>query len=47
MRAQEYLRQYYTERGGIAPTTRRISGRSDIRYAEAFEREIPQVVDAL
>ena len=48
MGAQEYLCQYYTERAGHrANHARRISGRSDIRYAEAFQREIPQVVDAL
>ncbi len=48
MGAQDYLRQYYTERAGHrANHARRISGRSDIRYAEAFQREIPQVVDAL
>jgi 4-oxalomesaconate hydratase len=48
MGAQEYLRQYYTERAGHrANHARRISGRSDIRYAEAFQREVPQVVDAL
>ena len=48
MGAQEYLRQYYAERAGHrANHARRISGRSDIRYAEAFQREVPQVVDAL
>ena len=48
MGAQQYLREYYTERAGHrANHARRISGRSDIRYAEAFQREIPQVVDAL
>ena len=48
MGAQDYLRQYYTERAGHrANHARRISGRSDIRYAEAFQRDIPQVVDAL
>ena len=48
MGAQQYLRQYYTERAGHrANHARRISGRSDITYAEAFQREIPQVVDAL
>ena len=48
MGAQEYLRQYYTERAGHrANHARRISGRSDIRHAEAFQREIPQVVDRL
>jgi 4-oxalomesaconate hydratase len=48
MGAQGYLRQYYTERAGHrANHARRISGRTDIRYAEAFQREIPIVVDAL
>jgi 4-oxalomesaconate hydratase len=48
MAAQQYLRQYYTERAGHrANHARRICGRSDIRYAEAFQREMPQVVDAL
>jgi 4-oxalomesaconate hydratase len=48
MGAQGYLRQYYSERGEHrANHARRISGRSDIRYAEAFQREIPVVVDAL
>jgi 4-oxalomesaconate hydratase len=48
MGAQAYLRQYYAERAEHrANHARRISGRSDIRYAEAFQREIPIVVDAL
>ena len=48
MGAQGYLRQYYSERAEHrANHARRISGRSDIRYAEAFQREIPVVVDAL
>jgi 4-oxalomesaconate hydratase len=48
MGAQSYLRQYYSERAEHrANHARRISGRSDIRYAEAFQREIPVVVDAL
>jgi 4-oxalomesaconate hydratase len=48
MGAQAYLRQYYSERAEHrANHARRISGRSDIRYAEAFQREIPVVVDAL
>ena len=48
MGAQSYLKQYYSERAGHrANHARRISGRSDIRYAEAFQREIPVVVDAL
>jgi 4-oxalomesaconate hydratase len=48
MGAQGYLRQYYSERAEHrANHARRISGRSDIRYAEAFQREIPVVVDVL
>jgi 4-oxalomesaconate hydratase len=48
MGAQGYLRQYYSERAEHrANHARRISGRGDIRYAEAFQREIPVVVDAL
>jgi 4-oxalomesaconate hydratase len=48
MGAQAYLRQYYAERAEHrANHARRISGRSDIRYAEAFQRELPVVVDAL
>ena len=48
MGAQSYLRQYYSERAEHrANHARRISGRSDIRYAEAFQREIPVVVDEL
>ncbi len=48
MGAQGYLRQYYSERAEHrANHARRICGRSEIRYAEAFQREIPVVVDAL
>jgi 4-oxalomesaconate hydratase len=48
MGAQGYLRQYYSERAEHrANHARRISGRSDIRYAEAFQRELPVVVDTL
>lgn len=48
MGAQSYLRQYYAERAEHrANHARRISGRGDIRYAEAFQRELPVVVDTL
>jgi 4-oxalomesaconate hydratase len=48
MGAQSYLRQYYSERAEHrANHARRISGRGDVRYAEAFQREIPVVVDDL
>jgi len=48
MGAQQYLRQYYAERAEHrANHARRISGRTDIRQAEAFQRDVPQVVSAL
>ena len=48
MGAQSYLRRYYAQRAEHrANHARRLSGRSDIRYAEAFQRELPVVVDAL
>jgi len=46
--AQSYLRSYYTElasrRGNHA---RRISGRQEVRYAEALQRMVPWVVGGL
>lgn len=48
MGAQQYLRQYYAERAEHRGNhARRISGRRDIRQAEAFQRIVPQVVSAL
>jgi 4-oxalomesaconate hydratase len=48
MGAQGYLKQYYSERAEHrANHARRICGRSGIRYAEAFQREIPVVLEAL
>jgi 4-oxalomesaconate hydratase len=48
MGAQGYLKQYYSERAEHrANHARRISGRSGIRHAEAFQREIPVVVETL
>jgi 4-oxalomesaconate hydratase len=48
MGAQQYLRQYYAERAEHRGNhARRISGRKDIRQAEAFQRVVPQVVSAL
>jgi 4-oxalomesaconate hydratase len=48
MQAQSYLQDYYTElasrRGNHA---RRISGMSDVRYAEALQRTLPWVVKSL
>jgi 4-oxalomesaconate hydratase len=48
MRAQAYLQQYYAERAEHrANHARRASGDASVRQAEAFQRVIPQVVDAL
>lgn len=48
MAAQSYLKTYYSDlaarRGNHA---RRISGNSEVKYAEAFQRMTPWVVDAL
>jgi 4-oxalomesaconate hydratase len=48
MGAQSYLKDYYTElaarRGNHA---RRISGNAAVKYAEAFQRMVPWVVDSL
>jgi 4-oxalomesaconate hydratase len=48
MAAQKYLHQYYTEQAEHrAYHARRASGKQDIRYAEAFQRVLPQVVPTL
>lgn len=48
MAAQQYLRQYYTEQAEHrANHARRASGQQGIRYAEAFQRVLPQVVTSL
>ncbi len=48
MKAQQYLQSYYAERAEHrANHARRASGRSEIKQAEAFQRVIPNVVDAL
>ncbi len=48
MGAQQYLREYYAQRAAQrANHARRISGRKDIQYAEAFQRESPAVVSRL
>jgi 4-oxalomesaconate hydratase len=48
MQAQKYLQSYYAERAGHrANHARRASGNQDVRYAEAFQRVIPQVVGEL
>ena len=48
MKAQKYLQTYYAQRAEQRGNhARRASGRSEIRYAEAFKRVIPDVVDAL
>jgi len=48
MQAQQYLQSYYAERAGHRGNhARRASGNQDVRYAEAFQRVIPQVVSEL
>jgi 4-oxalomesaconate hydratase len=48
MKAQQYLQTYYAQRAEQrANHARRVSGRKDIEYAEAFQRVLPQVVDEL
>lgn len=48
MGAQKYLREYYSQRASQrANHARRISGRKQIEYAEAFERVSPAVITEL
>jgi 4-oxalomesaconate hydratase len=48
MKAQSYLHTYYAQRAEQrANHARRSSGNTAIRYAEAFQRVTPQIVDAL
>ena len=48
MKAQQYLQTYYAQRAEQRGNhARRASGDSSVRYAEAFQRVIPQVVAQL
>jgi 4-oxalomesaconate hydratase len=48
MEAQKYLQTYYAQRAEQRGNhARRASGRGEVRYAEAFQRVLPQVVDRL
>jgi 4-oxalomesaconate hydratase len=48
MKAQQYLQDYYAQRAEQrANHARRVSGNRDIRYAEAFQRYLPQVIAEL
>ena len=48
MRAQSYLQQYYTERADHRGNhARKVTGHKQIRQAEAFQRLVPNVVEAL
>ena len=48
MKAQQYLQTYYAQRAEQrANHARRASGDKSVRYAEAFQRVIPQVVSEL
>ena len=48
MKAQKYLQTYYGQRAEQRGNhARRVSGNSEIRYAEAFQRVLPQVLESL
>lgn len=48
MNSQQYLQTYYAQRAEQRGNhARRVSGRKDIEFAEAFQRVIPQVVESL
>jgi 4-oxalomesaconate hydratase len=48
MKAQSYLQTYYGQRAEQRGNhARRVSGDKEIRYAEAFQRVLPQVLPAL
>jgi 4-oxalomesaconate hydratase len=48
MEAQRYLQTYYAQRAEQRGNhARRASGNQDVRYAEAFHRVLPQVVEEL
>ena len=48
MEAQQYLQTYYAQRAEQRGNhARRASGNQDVRYAEAFQRVLPQVVAEL
>ena len=48
MQAQQYLQTYYAQRGEQRGNhARRASGDQAVRYAESFQRVVPQVVDQL
>jgi 4-oxalomesaconate hydratase len=48
MQAQSYLKDYYTELASRrANHARRISGKQEVQYAEAFQRMVPTVVNTL
>lgn len=48
MEAQKYLQTYYAQRAEQRGNhARRASGRGEVRYAEAFQRVLPQVVERL
>jgi 4-oxalomesaconate hydratase len=48
MKAQRYLQEYYAQRAEQrANHARRVSGNREVRYVEAFQRYVPQVVGEL
>jgi 4-oxalomesaconate hydratase len=48
MQSQRYLQTYYAQRAEHrAHHARRVSGRPEVRFAEAFQRVLPQVLEEL
>jgi len=48
MGAQKYLRDYYAELASRrANHARRISGKKDIKYAEAHQSHLPRVTNSI
>lgn len=48
MRAQEYLKSYYTELGSRRGNhARRISGKQQVKYAECFKSNVPVILDTI
>jgi 4-oxalomesaconate hydratase len=48
MGAQKYLVEYYTELGGRrANHARRISGKKEVKFAEAFQSQLPRVTTSI
>jgi 4-oxalomesaconate hydratase len=48
MKSQQYLQTYYGQRAEQRGNhARRVSGNQDLRYAEAFHRVLPAILETL